>query len=132
MATKRKLGRPTKFKKDYCQQLIDHMSQGLSFDTFAGRISVNPDSLYEWVNKHETFSEAKKIGTAKRNFLVERMYVQAATGALIKDINGKPLKPNPAMMIYWTKNTLGWSDKVEQSFNEATTAAFQLKYKIDE
>lgn len=128
----KKRGRPTRYQKEYCQQLIDHMSQGLSFDTFAGRISVNPDSLYEWVKVHSAFSEAKKIGTAKRNFLVESMYVQAATGAEVRDTKGRVLKPNPAMMIYWTKNTIGWSDKVEQSFDENTASIFQLKYKIDE
>ena len=45
--------------------LVDHMSKGLSIESFAGVISVNIDTLYEWVKVHHEFSEAKKIGTAK-------------------------------------------------------------------
>lgn len=131
MANTKSSGRPTKFRKEFCQQLIDHMSQGLSFDTFAGRISVNPDSLYEWVKKFPIFSEAKKIATAKRNFLVESMYVQAATGAEVRDTKGRILKPNTAMMIYWTKNTLGWSDKVEAQVDQQGSSTLTLKYKLE-
>lgn len=114
--------------------LIDHMAQGLSFDSFAGLIGVSKDTLYEWL-KHEKYSEfsyAKKIGSAKRNLFVEKMYVAVALGREIIDNDGKVLKPNTAMMIYWTKNTLGWTDKIEQSFDATTAPVFQLKYKIDE
>jgi hypothetical protein len=94
------------------------MDQGLSFDTFAGTIGTHKDSLYEWVKKHPEFSDAKKIATAKRDLFVEKMYINAAIGKHIIDSKGNVLKPNPAMMIYWTKNTLGWSDKVEHAMSE--------------
>lgn len=114
--------------------LIDHMSQGLSFDSFAGLIGVNKDTLYEWLKheKYSEFSDAKKIASAKRNLFIEKMYVAVALGREIIDNDGKVLKPNTAMMIYWTKNTLGWTDKIEQSFDATTAPVFQLKYKIDE
>lgn len=100
------LGRPTLYDPKYCEMLIAHCEQGLSFETFAGVLRVNPDTLYEWVKKHSEFSEAKKIATVLRNLLVEKCYVESTL---------KPMKHkyNTAQMIYWTKNTLKWSDKVE-------------------
>jgi hypothetical protein len=111
---KKKVGRPTRYKKEFCQMLIEHMEQGLSFDTFAGVIGVNRDSLYEWKNTHKEFSDAKGIATAKRNLFVEKMFTAAAIGREVKDPKGNVLKFQPAMMVYWTKNTLGWTDKIEQ------------------
>ena len=60
-----KVGRPTKYKEEYCQKLIDHMAEGYSFDSFAGIVDVNIDTLYEWAKVHADFSDAKSIGTAK-------------------------------------------------------------------
>ena len=28
------VGRPTKYKPEYCEMLIEHMSEGLSFESF--------------------------------------------------------------------------------------------------
>ena len=58
-------GRPTKYKEEYCQKLIEHMAEGYSFDSFAGIVEVNIDTLYEWAKVHKDFSDAKNIGTAK-------------------------------------------------------------------
>lgn len=56
------LGRPTKYLEKYCEELIDHMTEGHSFESFAGTIKVSFDTLYEWLKVHPEFSEAKKIG----------------------------------------------------------------------
>ena len=55
-------GRPTKYKPEYCQMLIDWMREGRSFYTFATVVEVNQDTLAEWVNVHIDFSDAKKRG----------------------------------------------------------------------
>lgn len=68
-----KVGRPTKYKEEYCQMLIDHMSEGYSFDSFAGIVEVNIDTLYEWAKVHAKFSDAKNIGTAKSMAWWERI-----------------------------------------------------------
>lgn len=56
-------GRPTLYKEEYCDALIAHMQSGLSFESFAGRIGTNRDTLYEWAKVHPKFSDAKKQGT---------------------------------------------------------------------
>jgi hypothetical protein len=60
-----KVGRPTKYKEEYCNKLIEHMAEGYSFDSFAGIVEVHIDTLYEWAKVHKEFSDAKHIGTAK-------------------------------------------------------------------
>ncbi len=105
----KKTGRPTSYKKEFCELLIDHMSQGLSFDVFGAIVDVCKDTTYEWVKVHKEFSDAKKLGSIKRNLLVEKRYIEQT--------NMPASKANAAMMIYWTKNTLGWSDKVEVENN---------------
>lgn len=124
------IGRPTRYKKEFCEQLINHMAQGLSFDTFAGVVGVSRDSLYEWAKKFKEFSDAKGIATAKRNLLVERIFTSMAMGLEVRNHKGEIIKPRETPVIYWTKNTLGWSDKVEHAGDEAKPIT--LNYKIGE
>lgn len=67
-------GQPTKYKPEYCEMLINHMAEGLSFESFAGLISVNYDTLYEWNKVQPDFSEAKKAGNAKRRIYDEQLF----------------------------------------------------------
>lgn len=68
-------GAPTKYKKEYCQDIIDFFNVPALkkngkpndppyFIDFAMKIGVNPDTLAEWRMKHKEFSVAYAI--AKR------------------------------------------------------------------
>lgn len=57
-------GRPTDYKEEYPEKLIEHMSRGNSFWSFAAKIRCSFDTLHNWCEKHPQFSEARKIGTA--------------------------------------------------------------------
>jgi len=63
--TKRKAGRPSKYKEKYCNMLIEHLAQGLSIVSFAASIDVCEDTIYEWFKVHPNFSEAKRVAMAK-------------------------------------------------------------------
>jgi len=56
------MAKPTKYRKEHCEALINHMKEGLSFHAFAGRLLVSPRVLFDWVEKHPEFHEAKLIG----------------------------------------------------------------------
>ena len=60
-----KVGRPTKYKEEYCEMLIEHMAEGYSFESFGGIIEVDESTLYEWAKNHQEFSHSKNIGTQK-------------------------------------------------------------------
>ena len=49
---KRPIGRPSKYDSKYCDMLIEHMSEGLSFESFAGLIGTCKETIYEWTRKH--------------------------------------------------------------------------------
>jgi hypothetical protein len=55
-------GQPTKYKPEYCDELIHHMAQGFSFESFAGKIGVCRDTLYAWRDAHPEFSDSIKRG----------------------------------------------------------------------
>lgn len=59
-------GRPTGYKDEYNQMLSDHMAGGLSFESFGGVVDVARDTLYQWLERHEGFSDAHKIGRQKQ------------------------------------------------------------------
>jgi len=121
---KKRPGQPTKYKPEYCQQLLDYfsvppykqvwkpiptkhgqlidvpMDEASDFPTLAGfaiKIGVSRDTLLEWSKAHSEFSGAyKRAIDFQENFLA---------------VNGnKGLIPGP-FAIFTAKNILKWRDK---------------------
>lgn len=102
---KKQRGRPSKYKTEFCEQLIAHMGQGLSFESFAALIDVNLDTLYEWEHRHTDFSEAKKVARQKQRLAFEKIGMNATLGK----IPGF----NATAFVWLSKNMLGWRDRQE-------------------
>ena len=75
-------GRPTSYKPEYCQQLIEHMAKGNSFWSFAAEVNVCFDTLSEWTKVHLEFSEAKRLGMAKLLKFDENLGMMGSSGQL--------------------------------------------------
>jgi hypothetical protein len=58
-------GRPSKYRGTYCNEVIQHMSEGASLTSFAAEIGVARSSINEWMEQHPEFSEAVKTAKAK-------------------------------------------------------------------
>lgn len=117
-------GRPTAYSEEYCQKLIDHMAQGLSFDSFAGTIGVTRETMYNWAKKHTNFFHAKKKGQAYCLLFWEKLGLAGIMGQGFKDPQtGKrnPLKFGQAVYIFNMKNRFGWRDRVEHMGEIGTT-----------
>lgn len=91
MATKKKkpkakpakVGRPTKYREEYCQAIIDYFNIPAInelgnantppyFMNFCVSIGINTDTMYEWISKHVEFSEAYKIAqTYQRQLMID-------------------------------------------------------------
>ena len=68
------MGRPSKYDRRYsqecprternpnCQHLLCHMAEGRSLEAYAYKIGVHRQTLYEWEEEHEEFSDAIKRG----------------------------------------------------------------------
>lgn len=96
-------GRPTDYKPEYCQMLIDHMAEGFSFESFAAVVKVNRDTLYNWVAIHPDFSDAKKSGFDESRLTWEKIG---------RDI-AKKGEGNATAFIFNMKNRFreDWNDK---------------------
>ncbi len=120
-------GRPTKYKPEYCQQIIDYFSvqpqqtvykkeyfkdgtiksevpitlpaQFPTFQGFAQEIGVNTSTLYEWVNEYKEFSES--FTRAKE--IQEKIWLINSMGNLY----------NSQFAQFFGKNCLGYKDKTE-------------------
>lgn len=61
-AKKNPVGRPTKYKPEYCNQIKEFMSDGASLEEFAAEIGVVFSTIWEWEKKFPEFSKAKCAG----------------------------------------------------------------------
>lgn len=114
-----KTGRPTKYDPKYCEELINHMARGLSYESFAGFICVAISTIYKWEKEHPEFSEAKKEGQARS------MYSWELSG--IKGMHSKnPF--NASVWIFNMKNRFNWRDRVD---NQVSTGEQDEKLVIE-
>jgi len=123
-------GRPTKFKPEYCQLLVDHMGSGLTFESFAGTIDVDRATIYAWVDSYQDFHDAKKCG-ASASLLWSEKFGRAGMGGQLsrnakkvthKDKDGNVTKIeetseravfSAAAWIFGMKNKHNWTDRRE-------------------
>lgn len=114
------LGRPTKFKEEYCEQLVQYRREGGSYQGFAGLIGVSIPTLYEWEENYPQFSYAKKEAKT-----ANRLYMDGiAKGMMEGTIKGG----NAIIWLFLMKNEHGLQNdplpeaddvrKVEIGFNE--------------
>ena len=121
---KRGRGAPTSYKPEYCEQLIDHMSVGYSFESFAGVISVCRDTIYEWCLVHKDFSDAKRKAVQKSLLALETIGLEGMKG----DLKGF----NVASWIFTCKNRHSDMFKDKMEIGTVDNKPFVLKYSLDD
>ena len=113
------IGRPSKYKPEYCQMLIDHMGSGLSYESFAAVIKVNRDTIYAWEKEYPDFSDAKKIAWDQNLLFWEKLGVDHVLNETLDEENedegvrkrtSKSL--NATVWIFNMKNRHKWGDKI--------------------
>lgn len=77
------LGRPTKYDPAYCEAVIETMATGLSLTAFAGEIGVARSTINEWIDNQPNFSEAVRVGKAKRTLALEKGMLGAENGPAV-------------------------------------------------
>lgn len=99
------MGRPSLYDPIYCEQLVAHMEDGASVNSFAASIDVCRATINVWANEHPEFLEALSRGKAKCAAWWEktgRSVASTGTG-------------NASMVIFGLKNMSSddWRDKTE-------------------
>ena len=100
-------GAPTTYKPEYCLLLIEHLAQGLSFESFAAKVDCEERTLFNWAKQNPDFLAAKNLGWPKARLFWEKLGVMGAAGK----IRGF----NPAAWIFNMKNRFRneWRDRQE-------------------
>lgn len=119
---KNPIGRPSKYDPKYCEEIVEFMSSGASFIEFAHHIGVVDSTLYEWAEKHEDFSRAKKRALHASQTWWEK---QARLGLF----TGKEDKFSAPTWIFNMKARFGYRDKVE--VETTGTQKIELSYNLD-
>ena len=85
--------------------LVEHMAQGFTYESFAGKIGVAYSTLFNWEKQFPEFLESKKDAAPRQRFAnEERMH---------KIAQGKIRNANVTAQIFIMKNCHGWKDRTE-------------------
>jgi hypothetical protein len=109
-APKKKVGRPTQYKEEYCELLIEFMKKGYSFEAFGAELSVAKKTLYLWLDKHPEFVHAKDIATSHSRKFWETIAIEACKGEI--------KIPAQAVWVFNMKNRFGWRDKLPEEISD--------------
>jgi transcriptional regulator with XRE-family HTH domain len=121
-----KVGRPTKYKPEYAEQVFKLCLLGATDERLADFFGVAVSTIYEWTNGEAEFSEARRKGKewADAN-VAEALYNRAlgyshpeekifqSDGDIIRANTTKHYPPDTAAAFIWLKNRAGWRDKQE-------------------
>lgn len=106
------MGRPSKYKPEYADMMINHMKAGGFFEGFAMSIDVHMDTLLDWTTKFPEFSDAyKKAKQAQLEHFQQMGYGLA---------NGQ-VKGQVAAWCFMMKNMFKWRDVHDVELNKTTT-----------
>jgi transposase len=59
---KKKAGRPTKYKPEMCEKVLDYMAKGISKTGVAVLLGIAYKNMLDWIDKYPDFENAIKIG----------------------------------------------------------------------
>ena len=116
-----KMGRPSKYRPEFCDDVVNFMGQGYSLTAFAGKIGVCGDTVRQWQHDHPDFSAAVKKGQAARTMRLETTLLEGETG------------PKVTAHIFALKNAAPeeWREKQEIDLN-VTMDPDQAKARLAE
>lgn len=116
-----KVGRPSLYKEEYGQMLIDHLSKGGFVEGFSMKINVTVETLLDWTTKHAEFSESYKKARESQLEHFQKIGYGLATGQV---------KGQVAAWCFMMKNMFGWRDSQELQLQQQKGS--KLIIKLDE
>lgn len=116
------VGRPSKFQPSYCDQVIEHMTEGASLTSFAAEIGVSRATLNVWMEAHPEFLDAAHTGKAKCAAWWER----------VARANAKEGTGNATITVFGLKNMSpdDWRDKQEVEQSGSVTVINRVEREI--
>lgn len=100
-------GRPTIFKTEYSEQVIDLSKKGYTIAMICSDWGISERTFYYWKNKHESFRECFEIGRTAHKGYMERL--------LIDNLTNKNF------------NSIGWSMMMRCMHNYSETRVIHIE-----
>ena len=114
-------GRPTKYKKEMCQQVVDAMAKGYSKEAACAEIGIWYQTMQERVKSRPDFSVAVKRGEQLSALWWEKVGLAATIGKV-------PGFSSPTW-IFNMKNRQGWADKQDVTLGGHVSTSVPLSAK---
>jgi transposase-like protein len=108
------LGAPSKYRPEYCEQLVLDMRQGYSIGAFAGKIGVSRLTIDNWRRQFPDFADAVARGLSHR----QRQWEEKAMGFGF----GEKEKGSATILIFGLRNA-GSEDWREGDINVKLSGA---------
>jgi transposase len=123
---KKKMGRPTKYKPEFCQRVIELASEGMGKAEIACGIGVSRDTIHEWTKVHQDFSDAIRRAYEEALAWWERKGREATFG-------GVPGFQSTAY-IFQMKNRFkdDWRDKIDHDVEFTGDIHVKLGGNVDD
>lgn len=106
---------PYKYKPEFCNMLLDHMSRGYSFESFGAVINVVRSTLYKWCDDFPEFGDAKDIAFAKAQYWYERRLVAKVSGDFDCEIDAKEIDTSSLIFALKTRFKDNYSERHEHA-----------------
>lgn len=141
-----KVGRPSKYKEEYCKQAEKICLLGATDEFLADYFEVAVSTLQKWKLDFPKFSDAIKKGKQDADLKVaESLYNRACgyshkeekvfnnQGEIVTHETIKHYAPDPTALIFWLKNRQPkvWRDRQEIDMNAKVSSADSWSDDVD-
>lgn len=117
------------YKSEYCQMLIEHMMNGLSFSSFGKKIGHGRTTLYDWLNKHSDFKEAYEKGYCESLYFHEVILNAKIRGKDLSNLEIK--KADTACLIFKLKTVFRKEYSEKHEIEMSVPNEIKLAYNND-
>lgn len=122
------------YKKEFCEMLIKHMEQGLSFECFCPIAGVSTKTLYTWAREKPEFKTAKDEGFKRSMQWHEKILSAKISGREMKGFDHRKSDTTALIFALKTrfKNYYGQDSLDIDDGNIQINVAFNGQKPIDE
>lgn len=124
MATTKKAGQPSKYKKKYCKEIVKFMSDGSTLTMYANSIGVTRQTLYNWAKESDEFFYAIKRASEAAQAVFDKHSNEIALG------KRKASKAEITALIFSQKARFGVSDKDPENIDIKITDSEDGKREV--
>lgn len=115
------MARPPKMTEEKIRQLKAICRMKPTLHDCAAFLDVNPSTIDKWIKKNHncSFSDFREQNMVHTRFMIFREMLEQCK------------KGHPTMLIWASKNLLGWTDKLESN-NTHEVKGYELGFSLDE